>query len=163
MHVAQFGKVWIFHTHLTRFTSECRLIPPPYSSRAAGAQDPHERSAKEEETCLKRVMLFSEYYFPRQESSIGGQASMEIYPSKIIRKKNLRKNPVQKRKAALEISLLRCYCRFFLQERDTEDRGKSLISEKFKTFLSTVPRKLELLAANGCGLVERWSRQVGRF
>lgn len=90
-----------------------------------------------------------------------GQASMEIYPSKIIRKKNLRKNPVQK--TALEISLLRCYCLFFLQERDTEYRGRSLISEKFKTFLSTVPRKLELLAANGCGLVERWSRQVGRF
>lgn len=52
------GKVWIFHTHLTWFTSECRLIPPPYSSRAAGAQDPHERSAKQEETCLNVLRPF---------------------------------------------------------------------------------------------------------
>lgn len=79
------GKVWIFHTHLTWFTSECRLIPPPYSSRAAGAQDPHERSAKEEETCLNVLRPFCDNNIIRD----GTEDSMELNrPKSFIREKN---------------------------------------------------------------------------
>lgn len=123
VHVARFGKVWIFHTHLTWFTSECRLIPPPYSSGAAGAQDPHERSAKEEETCLK---CFSLNIFIFSDKKVPGQASMGIYPSKIIysKGKSLRKEGCSR-------MLLPVRAKKETRERKT---GRSLISEKFKIF-----------------------------
>lgn len=82
------GKVWIFHTHLTWFTSECRLIPPPYSSGAAGAQDPHERSAKEEETCLKRYVSF--WIIFSETRKLQASAELSRRKSFIRKKKSLR-------------------------------------------------------------------------